>query len=213
MPLASNIPTTQPSLLGWNRAKRTISTPESATVLRKLGYWNPYEAVIDAPPGLVVEFVGGILRVMGRPSWEHGRFCFNFAKRIAPPYEDDLCSWKFMIEPLLLLSEDAFIPDLVGWRLPLRLENQNASIFAVVPDWVCEVLSSATRRYDLGVKRDNYAKHGVAFLWTVDPIAETVEAFALKDGEWQEVGTASGEGALSLPPFEVNSFPLSVFWE
>lgn len=38
------------------------------------------------------------------------------------------------------------------------------------------------------VKMPIYACHGVAYLWLVDPLERTLEAFALREGHWQVIG-------------------------
>ena len=62
-----------------------------------------------------------------------------------------------------------------------------------MPDWVCEILSPGTRRFDLTEKRALYGAHGASFLWLLDPQAELLEAFALQGGAWVLAGTAQGE--------------------
>ena len=84
--------------------------------------------------------------------------------------------------------------------------------FTLAPDWVCEVLSPATRQIDLGAKRDIYAREGVAWLWLIDPEARTLEAFELKQGRWVHLATLTDDAVVSLPPFEAASFSLGVLW-
>jgi Uma2 family endonuclease len=45
------------------------------------------------------------------------------------------------------------------------------------PDLVVEILSASTRRMDEQLKRNLYAKHGVAEYWIVDPDLETVRVW------------------------------------
>jgi Uma2 family endonuclease len=83
---------------------------------------------------------------------------------------------------------------------------------SVVPDWVCEVLSPGTRRFDPTEKRASYAARGVAHLWQVDPKARTLEAQRLVDETWSTVATLCDGAEVSLPPFEAISFPLASLW-
>jgi Uma2 family endonuclease len=59
-----------------------------------------------------------------------------------------------------------FAPD--QWKLP-------------APDFACEILSPGTEARDRGVKREDYAAHGVGEYWIVDPAAQTVEQYVLED--------------------------------
>ena len=75
----------------------------------------------------------------------------------------------------------------------------DAAYFTIAPDWVCEVLSPSTRQLDLEPKRSVYAREGVGHLWFVDPYAQTLEAFELRDGKWMLIGTLFGDAPVSLP--------------
>ena len=72
-------------------------------------------------------------------------------------YEPDVCFWPKTVA-------ETFSPDQM--RFP-------------APALVCEVLSPSTRRHDLGVKREDYAAHGVAEYWVADPAAATLQQFVL----------------------------------
>jgi Uma2 family endonuclease len=52
------------------------------------------------------------------------------------------------------------------------------------PDLVVEVLSPSTEEIDRLVKFEDYAAHGVAEYWLVDPEDEIVEQYLLHDGEY-----------------------------
>ena len=47
------------------------------------------------------------------------------------------------------------------------------------PDLVVEVLSPSTRRRDLRVKLQTYARFQVPFYWAADPDAQTVQVYEL----------------------------------
>ncbi|MDE0213549.1 MAG: Uma2 family endonuclease, partial [Deltaproteobacteria bacterium] len=49
------------------------------------------------------------------------------------------------------------------------------------PDLVVEIASPSTVHRDRGIKRELYARHGVAEYWLVDPVTETVEVLRLTD--------------------------------
>jgi Uma2 family endonuclease len=84
--------------------------------------------------------------------------------------------------------------------------------FELAPDWACEVLSSATRALDLTDKRRLYGAAGVGFLWFVDPLARTLEAFALRDGAWTLIAALRDDEEVRVAPFDAIAFPLAVLW-
>jgi Uma2 family endonuclease len=53
------------------------------------------------------------------------------------------------------------------------------------PDFIAEVLSPGTEAVDRGVKFVDYAAHGVAEYWIIDPETETVEQYALRGAEYK----------------------------
>ena len=64
------------------------------------------------------------------------------------------------------------------------------------PDLAVEVLSPSTEKNDRGVKFEDYAAHGVAEYWIIDPEAETVEQYVL-DNERYALRMKSGSGELA----------------
>ena len=87
-----------------------------------------------------------------------------------------------------------------------------AAAFTLAPDWVCEVLSPGTRRFDLTEKRERYREVGVAHLWLVDPEARTLEAFELRDGAWVLIAALKEEDPVAVPPFDALTFSLASLW-
>ena len=55
----------------------------------------------------------------------------------------------------------------------------------VVPDFVAEVLSKSTRKYDIGQKKNIYEKHGVSEYWAIDPVQKIIDVYHLIDGKYQ----------------------------
>ena len=84
--------------------------------------------------------------------------------------------------------------------------------FETPPDWICEVLSPSTARYDRLEKRQIYADFKVRHLWFVDPDARTLEAFELRDENWVLLATRANEDEIALPPFAQVPFSLKVLW-
>jgi len=47
----------------------------------------------------------------------------------------------------------------------------------LVPNWVCEILSSSTASRDREVKMPLYAHYGVRYAWLIDPVKHTLEIY------------------------------------
>lgn len=73
------------------------------------------------------------------------------------------------------------------------------------PDLVVEVLSESTAAVDRGIKYDDYAAHGVAEYWIIDPEAQSVEQYQLA-GDVYTLAVKAQTGELrssALPGFVI----------
>jgi Uma2 family endonuclease len=52
------------------------------------------------------------------------------------------------------------------------------------PDWLAEVLSPSTARYDQFTKLPAYERAGVREVWLINPIARTVSIYRLEAGQY-----------------------------
>lgn len=67
------------------------------------------------------------------------------------------------------------------------------------PDLVVEILSPKTAVLDLGVKREIYARTGVVELWIIDPAADEVKIYRLREDVQLPATTLGAGGTLSTP--------------
>lgn len=174
-----------------------------------------YQDVLDAPPNMVAELIEGALHVHPRPSTRHARASSTLGYKIGGPFDEGQGGpggWWILDEPELHLGADVLVPDLAGWRRESMPIFPDAPWIELPPDWVCEVLSPSTRRIDLTDKRRLYAVAGVPHLWFVDPLARTLEAFALRDGVWALIAALKDDEEVRVPPFDAITFPLSALW-
>ena len=174
-----------------------------------------YQDVLDAPPYKVAEVVDGTLYIFDRPAIRHTIAGSSLGNFIGLPFQHGHGGpggWWILDEPQLHLDEDIVVPDIAGWRRERMPVPPDAAYITLVPDWVCEVLSPSTRKFDLGDKSAVYARAGVSHIWFVDPIARSLEARELCGTKWVEIATLHEDATVSLPPFEAISFSLSVLW-
>src|SRR5262245_24033159 len=145
-----------------------------------------YEDLLAVPPHLVAEIIGGRLVTHPRPAPRHIRASSILGGLLAPPFDlgqhRGPGGWWILDEPELHLGTDVAVPDLAGWRRERMPKLPETAWFSLAPDWVCEMISRSTERYDRGEKRDIYAAHGVRHLWHLDPTARLLETFELTDG-------------------------------
>lgn len=103
-------------------------------------------------------------------------------------------------------------PDLI-FVSRLRREIITEKNLSGPPDLVVEVLSESTVRLDREIKLKQYALHGVAEYWLVDPDAKTVEAFRLTDGDYELAARLGFGDALTSPLLPDLNLPVASLWE
>jgi Uma2 family endonuclease len=105
------------------------------------------------------------------------------------------------------LGDEVRCPDLAGWRVE-RYEEPEDNPIALVPDWICEVLSPSTARSDRVEKMPLFAEHGVGHLWLIDPIAETLEVYRREGTLWVVASTHGADPHARPEPFGALPFDL-----
>ena len=137
--------------------------------------------------------------------------------RIGLPYrlgEGGPGGWWILDEPEIHFVRDTVVAvsGLAGWRRERMPAIPGDHRFEVVPDWVCEILSPSTAKKDRTQKLPLYGKYGAAYAWLVDPLARTLEAFALREEGWLLIATLKDDDPVSVPPFDAISFSLADLW-
>ena len=171
--------------------------------------------VLDAPPHMVAEFVDGVLHLQPRPALSHAIAGSSLGAELSFPFQKGRGGpggWRIISEPELHLGQDVLVPDIAGWRRERMPAAPSGPWTDLAPDWLCEVLSPSTRSFDLTDKRRVYATGGVRYLWLVDPLDRTLEAFELRSGQWVLIAALKDADEVRVAPFEAISFPLSELW-
>ena len=177
-----------------------------------------YAQLAALPEGITGEIIDGELFTQPRPSGRHGVTEGALNIRIGGPFQfgdgGGPGGWWILPEPDIHLVRDTVVvvPDLAGWRrerMPTIPEDHR---FEIVPDWVCEILSPSTAQKDRTRKLPLYARHGVAHAWLVDPLARTLEAYALWVGRWLLIATLKDDDPVCVPPFDATTFSLADLW-
>ena len=73
-------------------------------------------------------------------------------------------------------------PDITFFGLTKSLLFGPDTLRFPIPDLIVEVLSPSTETRDRGIKFEDYALHGVAEYWIIDPVAQSVELHRLAAG-------------------------------
>lgn len=102
-----------------------------------------YADLEHTPENMVAEIINGELFLSPRPAPRHANTASVLGSDIngrfhGPPPDR---GWWILFEPELHLSEDAYVPDIAGWRRERMPRLPDTAAFEIAPDWICEVLS------------------------------------------------------------------------
>lgn len=173
--------------------------------------WND---LLDVREGYVGEIVNGELRVHPRPGAPHAETTSDLGGLLTPPFRfgrGGPGGWILVDEPRVAFGDDIRVPDLAGWRRQ-RYERPAEGPFRVIPDWVCEVLSPGTAVIDRTEKLPLYARCSVPFVWLIDPIGCSLEAYRLHEQTYLLIVAERGNKQLRVPPFDAIELELELLW-
>jgi Uma2 family endonuclease len=174
-----------------------------------------YQDVLDTPEHIVAEIVGGELYLFNRPGGPATVAATAITAELGPPFNRGRGGpggWIILSEPELHLGEDIVAPDLAGWRRDRLPVVPDAAFLTVPPDWICEVLSRSTERFDREDKMPLYSACGVRHAWLVHPRRHTLEVFMLHQGRWVQIETHREAERARISPFEAIELDLAVLW-
>jgi Uma2 family endonuclease len=156
-----------------------IAVPQS--VVRRALTLEDYEALPDDNDYEIIE---GVLYVSPRARPLHQQIALRLGMMLGGLEEQGL-GVVIPDADLIVDARNTYVsPDLM-WFEGSRFEAvDRLSYIRITPDLVVEVLSPSTRDYDLGTKRETYARLGVKHYWIADP-----ERRAVLENVLQEDGT------------------------
>ena len=190
---------------------------------REIKHKNLWDELLVLPENVVGEIFNDELVVSPRPSPGHAGAASRLATSISGPFDlgnGGPGGWRIFFEPELHLKKppqksekrNVIVPDIGGWKTDRMPELPKTAYFESPPDWVCEVLSPLTARYDKVSKMRIYAANDIPHYWIVDPTHKLLEIFVLRDEGYRMEMTFGENDKVSAPPFEAIEFNLGVLW-
>lgn len=119
--------------------------------------------------------------------------------------------WWFAINVEVASGDDVFRPDVVGWRRDRVSERPAGTPIRVLPDWVCEILST-NRRHDLVKKKRAYHREKVPHYWILDPTEETLAVHRWSPDGYTEVLAAQRGERVRAEPFDAVELAVGTFF-
>lgn len=176
-----------------------------------------YEDVLNSPPQVTAQVIEGVLYTQPRPAVRHSVASSFLGGELGPAFgrgRGGPGGWIILDEPELHLGPrpNIVVPDLAGWRLTTLPELPDAAYLTVSPDWVCEILSPSTRRFDRVLKLEVYRREGVKYVWLIDPEAKTLEVLRLDGEHYSLLATHSEADVVRAEPFDAIELELNGLW-
>jgi Uma2 family endonuclease len=115
--------------------------------------------------------------VVNEPSWMHNRSHVRICVALDMWISGGSTRGAVGLPLDVALDErNVYAPDLLWYRVGRIPRLTDLSPYPI-PDLAVEIRSPSTWRYDIGVKKAIYERHGVAELWLVDTAAKVVLVF------------------------------------
>jgi Uma2 family endonuclease len=168
----------------------------------------------DLPEDVIGQIVNGELIVHPRPDPPHTEAASVLTGFLFAPFRQGIGGpggWIILAEPKIRFGSQILVPDLAGWRRE-RFVSPRKGPYTVIPDWLCEVLSPSTMRFDRATKLPIYAREGVGHVWLLDPVARTLEILRLHEGNWLIAGVHENGDKVRAEPFEAVEIDLALIW-
>jgi Uma2 family endonuclease len=167
-----------------------------------------YEDLAALDEGIRAEIVAGELSRSPSPLPRHAAVQRKAGRCLGGPFDDDDGRggpggwWLFAEVDVALGPHDIVRPDFAGWRRERLPKPGMVRPITVAPDWVCEIISPSSASRDRVAKRRLYASAGIPYYWLIDPELRALEALALRDGVWVELGVFDDTSVARIAPFD-----------
>jgi len=164
------------------------------------------------------EIIDGTLYAFPRPRFVHGNIEDLLIDDLKSPFQRGRGGpggcWILSEPGIQLPRAPELSPDVAGWRRErMPRPPPSKEPVAVVPDWLCEILSPSTASYDNIVKRRFYAEIGVGHIWYIDPVRRQLEVCRLVEGKWLQLGVYGPDEKVRAEPFEAVELDIAEWWE
>lgn len=165
---------------------------------------------------MIAEVIDGELRLQPRPAKPHAAATSALGEELGPPFKRGRGGpggWILLDEPEIHLGADILVPDMAGWRrtrMPRLVADE--PFFTLAPDWVAEVLSPSTTKYDRTDKLRIYHRESVGWVWLIDPLQHTLEVLHRNESDWTLRGSWRDDERARAEPFEAIELELAVLW-
>lgn len=120
--------------------------------------------------------------------------------------------WWFATEvEIVFAPKQIFRPDIVGWRRERAPQRPTGTPITLLPDWICEILST-NRSNDLIKKKRVYHQCQIPHHWILDPVEQTLSVHRWGPDGYVEVLAAQRDERVRAEPFDAVELSVGVFF-
>ena len=160
----------------------------------------------EMTPHKRMEFINGKVVMHSPAKWRHSETMGLLHTLLSSHVNRRKLGKVGMEKVLVVLTRNDYEPDIVFFGPEKAAEITPDRMKFSAPDLAIEVLSPSTERIDRGIKKQDYAAHGVGEYWIVDPVAQTIEQSQLDGKEYRLLGTWKNDEQISsfvVPDFSI----------
>ncbi|WP_373515487.1 Uma2 family endonuclease [Persicitalea sp.] len=163
--------------------------------------WNDeqrrrHEFWAEVDEGVKAEFILGEIIYHSPIYGRHWMASTQLTRRLIPYVYDHKLGMVAYEKVMIRLTRNDFEPDVCFWRQEEVTDFDDKQSAFPAPNFIVEILSDSTKKRDYGIKKTDYALHGVEEYWIIDPVNETVEQYLLS-GIAYELSQKLREGSLA----------------
>jgi Uma2 family endonuclease len=120
--------------------------------------------------------------------------------------------WWFATEVEIVFARgQIFRPDVLGWRRERAPQRPTGTPITLLPDWICEILST-NRSNDLVKKKRVYHQCQVPHYWIIDPAEQTLAVHRWGPDGYIEVLAAQRDEVVRAEPFDAVELSVGVLF-
>ena len=152
-----------------------------------------------------IEFINGAIIFQSPVKLQHNRSTTLLAKLLDTFVVKNNLGVVGVEKLLISLTRNDYEPDICFFGKEKSKNFKKKQMQFSAPDFVVEVLSDSTEKYDRETKFQDYAAHGVQEYWIIDADKEIVEQYFLQD-EAYELLLKAKDGKIEsivLPDFKI----------
>jgi len=130
-------------------------------------------------PGVKAEFINGEVILHPPVKRRHWRITDLLSRLLSVFVSINKLGSLGTEKVMIGLSRNDYEPDLVFFSKEKVDAFTDDQMIFPAPDFVVEILSKKTASKDKGIKKEDYAAHGIPEYWIIDPVRQCVDQYVL----------------------------------